>query len=169
MQVRGSNPCMEVSFCKKTENAVKINNSPQFTVLTAKDVRNTRSKLIVFTALHRIFTKIYHKTSTRMMKRGNTMLFFEVWGIISNSLGGSGGYNRILGKILFIFLFPNLFSFPKLHDNIPNAILPNAKIPNAIIPNMPIYPMPKYPMPIYPIVIITIITLMLTLINECSF
>ena len=28
---------------------------------------------------------------------GNTMLFFEVWGIISNSLGGSGGYNRILG------------------------------------------------------------------------
>ena len=41
-------------FYKNTENAVKINNSPRFTVFTKKRCKKYAVKIIFFTAFHRI-------------------------------------------------------------------------------------------------------------------
>ena len=43
-----------ILFCKNTENAVKINNSPRVTAFTAKRCEKYAVKIIFFTAFHRI-------------------------------------------------------------------------------------------------------------------
>ena len=44
-----------ILFCKNTQNAVKINNSPRFNALTAKRCKKYAVKIIFFsTAFHRI-------------------------------------------------------------------------------------------------------------------
>ena len=47
-QVRGFTLCMEVLFCKNTDNAVKIFNSAQFTALTAKKCKKYEVKISFF-------------------------------------------------------------------------------------------------------------------------
>ena len=46
-----------ILFCKNTENAVKINNSPRLTAFTAKRCKKYAMKITFFAAFHRISYK----------------------------------------------------------------------------------------------------------------
>ena len=58
---RSSNPFREESFCKNTENAVQINDSPRFSAFTSKKCK----KYAVNFFSTAFLTKIHRQTSTR--------------------------------------------------------------------------------------------------------
>ena len=67
-EVRG---CGDDFFCKDTENAVKINNSPRFTAFTAFTAKRCTNKLFFSPHFTAFLTKIYRQTSTRDITGSN--------------------------------------------------------------------------------------------------